>query len=72
MWSTGGKTRLGEAEGESNLLFYVDDIHIAGRELDWVQDILLVKVDIFGRVGLKTNLEKKMSWSVHRTSYGDR
>ena len=50
----------------------MDDIHIAGRELDWVQDILLVKVDIFGRVGLKTNLEKKMSWSVHRTSYGDR
>ena len=50
--------RLGWATGESNLVFYVDDVRITERYPDWVQDALLVMVDMFCRVGLEKNLEK--------------
>ena len=33
-------------------------VQIAGRDPDWVQDAMLVTVDMFFRVGLETNLDK--------------
>ena len=49
---------LGWTTRESNLLFYADDGRIVGRDLDWLHNTLSVMVDISGRVGLETNLEK--------------
>ena len=50
--------RLGWAEGEHNLVFYVDGIHIAGHNPIWVHMILTAVVKCFERVGLQTNLGK--------------
>ena len=44
--------------GESNLTFYADDRWIVGRDPDWLQESLVMTVDMFGRVELETNLEK--------------
>ena len=38
---------LGWAAGERNVIFYADDVRIAGRDHEWVQDVLLVTVAIF-------------------------
>ena len=45
------------AAGERNLIFYAKYGRIAGRDHEWVQDTLLVKVEMFCRMGLK-NLER--------------
>ena len=47
--------------GERNLVFYVDDGRIVGRDHKWVQDTLKVTVEIFYRMGLYINLEKTKS-----------
>ena len=44
------------AVGERNLVFYADDGWIAGWDHIWVQDALTVKLVMFRRVGLETNL----------------
>ena len=44
--------RMGCAEGERNLVFYVDGERIAGRYSDEVQDELAITVDMFIRLGL--------------------
>ena len=41
-----------------NLVFYVDDGRIEGRDHEWVQDALTVMVVMFRRMGLETNLDK--------------
>ena len=38
---------MGWAAGEHNLIFYVDDRRIGGRDHIWVQDALTVSVAIF-------------------------
>ena len=49
---------MGWATGECNLIFYADYRRIAGRDHIWVQDALMVTVEIFRRVRMKTNLDK--------------
>ena len=44
--------------GEWNLVFYDDGGQIAGRDHIWVKDALTVTSEMFGRVGLDTNLKK--------------
>ena len=44
--------------GERNVIFYVNNGSIAGRDHKWVQDSLLVTVAMFRRMGLEINLEK--------------
>ena len=51
--------RLSWAAGERNLVFYADHGWIVGMDPDWVQNMLAARVEIFGRVGLDTKLEKK-------------
>ena len=52
---------LGWSAGERNLVFYADDVRIAGQYHIWVQDALTVTVAMFKRVGLKNNMEKTKS-----------
>ena len=47
--------------GEIYLVFYVYEGRIAGQYHEWVQDALTVKVAMFRRMGLETNLEKTKS-----------
>ena len=49
---------LGWEVWERNVVFYSDDGRIAGHDHMWIQDALLVKVAMFLRMGLETNLEK--------------
>ena len=49
---------MGWAVGERNLVFYVDDRRIGGREYIWVQDALTASVAMIRRMGLKTKLKK--------------
>ena len=63
---------LGWAAGERNLIFYAKYGRIAGRYHEWVQDALLVTVDMFHRVKIEANLEKKRKWFSHWVSYGAR
>ena len=44
------------AAGESKLVLFADDGRIAGKDHIWVQDALTMRVEIFRRVGLETNL----------------
>ena len=44
--------------GERNLIFYVNNGRIAGRDHKWFQDSLSVMVAMFQRMGLEMNLEK--------------
>ena len=39
-------------------MFYVDEVRIAGRHHEWLQDALTVKLVMFRRMELGTNLEK--------------
>ena len=39
-------------------MFYEDAIRIAGRDHEWVQYTLTVKVDMFCRTGIDANLDK--------------
>ena len=41
-----------------NLVFYTDDVRIAVRYHEWVQDVLTVTVAMFHRMGLDANLKK--------------
>ena len=66
------KHRLGWAAGERNLVFYEYDGWIAGKEPYWTQDAPSVTLDMFCRVSLDTDLEKKRQWFSHRASYGAR
>ena len=47
---------MGWATGEHNIVFYVDNVRIAGRNIIWVQTTLKVVARIFERVVLKKNL----------------
>ena len=49
---------MGWVAGERNLFFYADDVRIAGRYHEWVQDALTVTVAMFRQIGLETNLKK--------------
>ena len=49
---------MGWEEGERKLVFYVYDRLIAGRYHIWLQYALMVTVEIFRRVRMKTNLDK--------------
>ena len=49
---------MGWAAEERNLVFYVDDGRIAGRDHEWLQDALTVTVAMFRRMGLEDNLNK--------------
>ena len=44
---------------ECNLIFYLDERRISGREHIWVKDTVMVSVAMFRPVGLETNLDKK-------------
>ena len=44
--------------GARNLVFNVDNGRIAGRDHEWVQDNLTVRLAMFRWMGLETNLEK--------------
>ena len=46
------KYGMGWAAGEMNLVLYVDDGRIKGRYHEWVQDVLIVTVDMLRRMGL--------------------
>ena len=50
--------RMGRVAGESNLVFYADNVWIMGRDTDWVQEELEIIVDMFRRVGMEKNLDK--------------
>ena len=50
---------MGWVVEERNLVFCTDYGRIAGRDHIWLQDALMVKVEMFSRVDLETNLEKK-------------
>ena len=58
--------------GKRNLVFYVDDKHKARRESYWVQNALLVTVEMFGRVCLKKKRITQRIWFAHQASYGGR
>ena len=47
--------RLGWSARYRNLVLYADNRHILGRDPYWVQEALMVTVDMFCRVGLKKN-----------------
>ena len=47
---------MGWAAGERNLILYSDVRNIGGRDQIWIQDALLVSVDMLRQVGLVTNL----------------
>ena len=47
---------LGWSAVEHNMLLYMDDIRIAGRDHIWVQDTLALTVVMFKRVSLETYL----------------
>ena len=49
---------MGRVAGESNLVFYADNVWIMGRDTDWVQEELEIIVDMFRRVGMEKNLDK--------------
>ena len=49
------------AAEERNLIFYANYGRIAGRDHEWVQDALMLTVDMFRRMGLDTNLGKTKS-----------
>ena len=53
------------AEGEHNIVFYLDDGRIAGHKPIWVQTTLTSVVRMFKRVGMQTNLgnTKSMVWT---------
>ena len=42
---------------ERNILFYADEVRIAGRYHEWVQDALMVTVAMFRRMGIDANIE---------------
>ena len=44
---------LGWAAGDPNLIFYAKNNRIAGQDHVWVQNEMLVTVEIFCRMGLK-------------------
>ena len=48
---------MGWAAG-NNLVFYADDIRIAGQYHDWVHDALAVTAAMFCKMRLEANLEK--------------
>ena len=39
------------------MVLYAECGRIAGRDPDWIQDALLVTVDMFHRVGMEKNLD---------------
>ncbi len=39
-------------------IFYVDDVYLASRNPDFLQKALDIIVDLFARIGLKTNVQK--------------
>ena len=43
---------------ERNLVFYMDDGSIVGRDHEWLQDALTVMVAVLYRMGLEDNHEK--------------
>ena len=48
VWSVGGP----------NIVFFVDNVHIAGQNSVWVQKTLTTVLHMFQRVGLNNNLVK--------------
>ena len=53
--------RLVYFAGERKLVFYANNGMIAGRDHEWVQNILKVTLAMFRRLGLGTNLDKTKS-----------
>ena len=49
---------VGWSAGMRNLIFYVDDRSIGGRNHIWIQDALTVSLAMFRWMGLEKNLEK--------------
>ena len=49
---------MGWEVGASNIVFWVEDGRIAGRDHEWVQNALTVTVEMFRRMELETNMEK--------------
>ena len=49
---------MGWAAEERNLVFYVDDGRIAGRDHEWFQDALSVTVEMFQRMVWEKSIEK--------------
>ena len=45
------------AAGEINLVFYTDGGSIAGQDHEWIKDALTLRVAMFCRMGLDTNLD---------------
>ena len=48
---------MGWVDGERNLVSYADGGRIAGWDHEWVQDALMVTVEMLRMMGLKTNTE---------------
>ena len=52
---------MGLAAGERYLVFYADDSRILGQDHEVVQDLLMMPVAMFCRMGLEANLENTKS-----------
>ena len=53
------------AEGDHNIVFYLDDGRIAGHKPIWVQTTLTSVVRMFKRVGMQTNLGNTKSMAIY-------
>ena len=63
---------MGWASGERNIVSYANDVRIAGRYHEWVQDAVTVTVPVFRRIGLDTNLKNtKAVLCITRSIWGD-
>ena len=49
---------MGWADGERNLMLYINDGRIAGRDHKWVQYALTVTLAMLCRMGINANLKK--------------
>ena len=58
------------AAGEHNIVFYADDVEIAGRNPIWVHTTLTAMVHMFKRLGLQKNLRKTKKWYAHWGLFG--
>ena len=56
---------LGMAVGRCMSVFYVDDVMIRSRELEWLQGANNILIVIFRRVGLMANVEKYKTMNCH-------
>ena len=52
---------LGWEAGDRNLVFYTNNDRLAGRDHEWMQEVLTVTVEMLHRMVLETNLYKTKS-----------